>query len=330
MAQSTSISPSIVPRLTPKAGDRNMTQEAKTQIRPSKGFPGLANWIARDPDNESFIFRKFKALSARNLLHLQAELIILESEINELDQEALDGSDSDKVASIMRYETLLERAQDKANMNEFERRLMKKLRVLKVRIKEYHEALCLQLQVNSMSSPRQRPRDALRVYLQGPLMKPHGETESRTLPRIHGGTYDILEETFQDDLVALVKSIEDDYLSRLLQDHWSPGSSNYAFVSEHDLSDQTRIFRNTKIIRTVAILNMIMAGILLIGAIVHLHFVVNANVKLGLVAMYTMFFASSMVLCTNARRAETFAATATYAAVLVVFVSGDLSSTSNG
>jgi hypothetical protein len=29
-------------------------------------------------------------------------------------------------------------------------------------------------------------------------------------------------------------------------------------------------------------------------------------------------------LCTNARRAEVFAATAAYAAVLVVFVSGDL------
>jgi hypothetical protein len=35
----------------------------------------------------------------------------------------------------------------------------------------------------------------------------------------------------------------------------------------------------------------------------------------------------SVALCTNARKAEVFAATAAYAAVLVVFVSGDLGGT---
>jgi hypothetical protein len=40
--------------------------------------------------------------------------------------------------------------------------------------------------------------------------------------------------------------------------------------------------------------------------------------------MYTLLFASSVAFCTNARRVEVFAATAAYAAVLVVFVSGDL------
>ena len=63
---------------------------------------------------------------------------------------------------------------------------------------------------------------------------------------------------------------------------------------------------------------------LLIGAIVSLYVVTQPAAKLGLVAMYTVLFASSVTLCTNARRAEVFAATAAYAAVLVVFVSGDL------
>jgi hypothetical protein len=69
----------------------------------------------------------------------------------------------------------------------------------------------------------------------------------------------------------------------------------------------------------------VLAAVLLIGAIVHLYFVTDPKVKLSLVATYTLLFASSIVLCTNARRAEIFAATATYAAVLVVFVSSDLS-----
>lgn len=43
--------------------------------------------------------------------------------------------------------------------------------------------------------------------------------------------------------------------------------------------------------------------------------------------MYTILFASSVTVCTNARRAEISAATAAYAAVLIVFVSGELGGT---
>lgn len=45
--------------------------------------------------------------------------------------------------------------------------------------------------------------------------------------------------------------------------------------------------------------------------------------------MYTILFAFSVALCTNARRAEVFTATAAYAAVLVVFFSGELGGTGN-
>jgi hypothetical protein len=65
----------------------------------------------------------------------------------------------------------------------------------------------------------------------------------------------------------------------------------------------------------------------LIGAIVNLYLVTRPSAKLGLVAMYTVLFASSVAICTNARREEVFAATAAYAAALVVLVSGDLGGT---
>lgn len=46
--------------------------------------------------------------------------------------------------------------------------------------------------------------------------------------------------------------------------------------------------------------------------------------KLGLIAGYTIAFATCIGLATNAKKAEVFAACAAYSAVLVVFVSGDL------
>jgi predicted branched-subunit amino acid permease len=71
-------------------------------------------------------------------------------------------------------------------------------------------------------------------------------------------------------------------------------------------------------------LNMIFAAALLIGAVVNLYLVTKPTAKLGLMVWYTILFVSIVAHCTNARRPEIFAAAAVHAAVLVVFVSGDL------
>ena len=52
------------------------------------GYPSLAAFIASDRDQTSAIFKRFKRLGARNLLHLQSELAELESRQDELDDEA--------------------------------------------------------------------------------------------------------------------------------------------------------------------------------------------------------------------------------------------------
>ena len=54
------------------------------------------------------------------------------------------------------------------------------------------------------------------------------------------------------------------------------------------------------------------------------------GMKLGLIALFTVLFAAVIPLVTNARRAEVFAACAAYAAVLVVFVSGNLGGGGSG
>jgi len=54
------------------------------------------------------------------------------------------------------------------------------------------------------------------------------------------------------------------------------------------------------------------------------------SVRLGSIATFTALFSISLGILTNAKRAEIFAATAAYAAVLVVFVSGDLGTSGGG
>lgn len=177
--------------------------------------------------------------------------------------------------------------------------------------------IVLQSQVAAMRKPNKRPVNAFRDFLRGSAFLSKSEN---AMPLISGRAKAFLDD--ENDLVALNKLDEEDYLSRFLQDHWF-----FRKRRTPDLFDRTAIHNNSHVVRIVAALDVVIAATLLIGAIVNLYLVPNPKAKLGFVAMYTVLFALSVALCTNARRAEVFAATAAYAAVLVVFVSGDLGGT---
>jgi hypothetical protein len=78
--------------------------------------------------------------------------------------------------------------------------------------------------------------------------------------------------------------------------------------------------------RLVTFVGVVGATLLLEAAIVALYLVTSDRVRFALIAVFISFFAKSISVLSNARRPEMFAATAAYAAVLVVFVSGDTSS----
>jgi hypothetical protein len=80
------------------------------------------------------------------------------------------------------------------------------------------------------------------------------------------------------------------------------------------------------VIWAVSIISVIIAAILLVGAITSLYYVTQPKARLGMIAGFTVLFAISVGLSTSAKRGEIFASTAAYAAVLVVFVSGNLGS----
>lgn len=88
--------------------------------------------------------------------------------------------------------------------------------------------------------------------------------------------------------------------------------------------DSIAYFSESRLRLAVAIINLILAAVLLFGAIYNLYLVTNNDKRLGLIAGYTVAFAACVGFATNAKRSEVFAACAAYAAVLVVFVSGNL------
>ena len=52
------------------------------------GYPAFATKIARDPDDETFVYRRFNRLNARNLLYLQCQVLELEYELDAYDEAA--------------------------------------------------------------------------------------------------------------------------------------------------------------------------------------------------------------------------------------------------
>ncbi|KAJ5965584.1 hypothetical protein N7481_012298 [Penicillium waksmanii] len=233
------------------------------------GYPTLASWIGRDPDGETLVFRRFRRLSARNLLHLQSGLIQLEQEIDELDEEA-----------------------------------------------RRKEGLLRQSQIAQLSGPSERVLSTYRDYIEGNAWK---GTYLPSIPIISGRAKDMLEEA--DDLVALRKPADEDMISKFLQDHW-------AFQSHKgtDPLDRTTIHKGRHIMRIFSMISILFAAMLLVAAIISLYVVDNPTTKLELVVAFTFIFALSIELLINARRAEIFGAAAAYAAVLVVFISGNLGS----
>ncbi|VUC31210.1 unnamed protein product [Clonostachys rosea] len=185
-----------------------------------EGFAYVADWAALDRDNETFIYRKFDELAARNLLYLQSELFFLEKRLNEFDKNDANSEDMDLKDAARTWETLIQR---------------------------------------------------------------HGAGNEEAQARM--------------DLILRIRGKLREY----------------------------RRFDEKSISIAVAVISILVAALLLVGSITGLYFVTNDGAKLGMVATFTAMFALSVGLMTTARRVEIFAATVAYSAVLVVFVSGNIS-----
>jgi len=95
-------------------------------------------------------------------------------------------------------------------------------------------------------------------------------------------------------------------------------------------NDRIRHFEEKSLLLFMNMLSILIASILLIGSILALYFFTNPDVRLALVIVFIVLFASCIAASTGASRDSIFAATAAYTAVLVVFVSGDLGKAKTG
>lgn len=100
------------------------------------GYPAIASFIARDPDHESFVFRRFNKLTARKLLHMQSELLELEQRLTDLDEEAANSNDHVLHGSMRRWEDFERNSQSRE-----QERLRKELgETIELKLDRYRES----------------------------------------------------------------------------------------------------------------------------------------------------------------------------------------------
>ncbi|KAH7400167.1 hypothetical protein BKA64DRAFT_476330 [Cadophora sp. MPI-SDFR-AT-0126] len=277
------------------------------EMPPSKpkvvnGFPNLADFVSKDKDHSTAIYRSYYRLTSRNLLYLEAELFELEKKQDELDEKDRLGDLAAK--RYVRDWAVLASSDDPRCI---ERR--DQISRTRAKIKEYQDALIAQESILKMIRPHHRTVEAFQSWMDG-------EADGRGVAVVTGLSANRLHD--QNDLISLRPSQEQDWMTRFVRRYF-----RVLFV-EGKVEGSLAHFSETRIAYAVAVLSILLAAILLVGAIVNLYLVRNVLTRLGLVGVYTAAFSASVGILTNARRAELFASTAAYAAVLVVFVSGDL------
>jgi len=143
-----------------------------------------------------------------------------------------------------------------------------------------------------------------------------GKPDEDKTPQLWGASETIFDD--RHDLVALRVPADQDRLSQFIQNNFgvffqtSAPDGRTTYTSEHLIS------------QFVVIFSTVLAAVLLFGAIISLYIVQNKHALLGMLSGWTVLFAACVGLLTNARRDQIFGATAAYAAVLVVFISGNL------
>jgi hypothetical protein len=107
----------------------------------SNGYATVASSIAQDPDKETYIFCRFDKLTARNLLNLQGELLVLQDELDELDAKVAKSPDPDLHSSMRSWKILVEHSKvSQGRTGEEERKRLKIARALEVKLKKYRES----------------------------------------------------------------------------------------------------------------------------------------------------------------------------------------------
>jgi VIT1/CCC1 family predicted Fe2+/Mn2+ transporter len=326
-----------------------MADEEKS-ARPQQyltGFGSFANFISSDSDHATAVYKTFDKLTARDLLYYEAELLELEALQDQFDHE--DATDVDKVDSFSpEWFRIRQNARDWSSFKQSSqepsaagarwKRRMDLAMQIRATLKEYREALVANAKVLSLSRPSKQTMTALSHTFHQRLSSSNDSSEADAVLMGHGShLYPLLSRRCEQphtDHISLKSVPEPDFLTFFLKTYCSRLFKVRHRAPSHGLTHMSTPEVRHSIERinfAASFITTVLSALLLFLPIYVLYHMSSSKpgLTLGLIALFTCLFAATIALVTNARRAEIFGSCAAYAAVLVVFVSGDFANGSN-
>ncbi|KAF7898809.1 hypothetical protein EAE99_012344 [Botrytis elliptica] len=197
--------------------------------------------------------------------------------------------------------------------------------VLKIRekLREYNEAVFLWTQISKSSSPHPKHLAKFQEWMKRPSM---------------GSVFLIGRDRniWADgkDLVAIQEKVPENIFFELWANTITPiyHDSVGRFYRKPDIETTDYAsnivdYSDTVIFRIVSFFGVIMASILPVMTIVVLYLVASMVKRLALVGIFTTIFSVCLWFMTDGRLVEVFSATSAFAAVQVVFISTNITST---
>ncbi|RMY65842.1 hypothetical protein D0863_08844 [Hortaea werneckii] len=263
-----------------------------SEVTPDEYLPGFEEVAAFiSTEDEGGMYRRFRRLAARNLLYMQSEVASLEHKLHRMDRD--DRCKIDTPEGVNAFQCAID---------------WDSLRRLESTDDEARERLALIMDIRKLM--REYPYlTAVRDFL--------GSKRNWTI-NLPGQS---LEEVAQEEY-AVTYSPDTDRLTRLIEQGIVKSQIDW-FREKRSVphSWQRVYYISDHMIETlVSIFAVTTAASLLIGGIAALDSAQARNVRLGILAAFTVAFAAFVGLLTTTKRSELFAATAAYTAVLVVYV----------
>ncbi|ETS74077.1 hypothetical protein PFICI_13943 [Pestalotiopsis fici W106-1] len=314
------------------------------------GFGALADFIDSDEDHSTAVYSRFGRLAARDLLFYQSELAELQSRQDQYDledaNEALSSSETRRTirqhtrdwVTFQNIASANTPTSDTYTSDRWKKRMDLAMNIRKTLV-EYQEALIRHSKVLSFSQPTEQTMKALSGYFHTRVALNEAEPQMTTLPMLTGASSNLYPRDMDErqirssDYVTLKLQPHPDlltnflgtYVSRCFRTREPPLLPQHRAAISHIPRDEVVRYPLRRIHFVATLISTFFAGILLFLPIFVLYHIASSqpNITIGLIAMFVAIFAVAIVMMTNARRAEVFGACAAYAAVLVVFVSGD-------
>ncbi|KAJ4291769.1 hypothetical protein N0V90_009664 [Kalmusia sp. IMI 367209] len=236
------------------------------------------------------VFRRYDKLAVYRIIRLSQELRSLERDHDQIVEWGILSQDSER------------------NFDFDER--------VGIKIKEYYIAddlLIAYSQVLHLEPPAERTVEALERYISSPELHKNQEwwghrlkytLRSKARPR-----------TFPD-LVSLYTPAENDYLSKFVDKFLYPFFTTLGSTKEAKYVNEQKLQRFVTFAGTVFAIGFLIAAMWVLWRL-HNHMIA----KLATVTGFVVAFAGWLGFLTTAQRKDVIAATAAYAAVLVVFIS---------